>query len=351
MKILYGVQGTGNGHITRALAMANAMKKRSDLDVDFLVSGRDRNAFFDMEALGDFGWRSGLSFAMRDGKVSILDTLSRNPWWQFWQDVRDLDLSGYDLVVTDFEPVTAWAAKRQGVRCIGLGRQYAFLQGAEELPINTLQRAMIKQFAPCTQAVGTHWTRSQDTFIPPIIAHGGSRADNESFERGHFLVYLPFEPVAQVHQLLQSLSGYRFSVFHPHAQFAERGHCTYYPPSRAGFADIFSRVEGVIANAGFETSSEALAQGKKLLVKPLRGQFEQYANANCLAEQKLASMMFDLDADYTATWLRHADAVRMRWPDIAPGLAEWLANGAHEPVDALSARLWKGFEEQRQAVA
>ncbi|MGX5915673.1 glycosyltransferase family protein [Aliidiomarina sp. Khilg15.8] len=353
MKILYGVQGTGNGHITRALAMAKAFKARPDMEVDFLVSGRDKNAFFDMEALGDFAWRPGLSFAMRDGRVSILDTLSQNPWWQFWQDVRDLDLSGYDLVVTDFEPVTAWAAKRQGVRCIGLGRQYAFLQGAPELPVNTLQRAMMKQFAPCNLAVGTHWTRSQDTFVPPIIAHAGVPSDtqSDSFERGHFLVYLPFEPLAQVHQLLQSLTGYRFSVFHPHSQYAERGHCTYYPPSRSHFAEIFAQVEGVISNAGFETSSEALALGKKLLVKPLRGQFEQYANANCLAEQKLAAMMFDLDVDYTATWLRHADSVQVHWPDIAPDLVSWLANGAEEPVAALSARLWKGFEPQRQAVA
>lgn len=353
MRILYGVQGTGNGHITRALAMAEAMKERPELEVDFLVSGRERTAFFDMEALGDFAWRAGLSFAMRDGRVSIMDTLSQNPWWQFWQDVRDLDLSTYDLVVSDFEPVTAWAAKRQGVRCIGLGRQYAFLQGAEELHTNPLQRAMLKQFAPCNLAVGTHWTRSQDTFIPPIIKHAETKplTGSQSFEHGHYLVYLPFEPLAQVHQLLQPLSGYRFSVFHPHLQYAQRDHCTYYPPSRSGFADVFNRVEGVIANAGFETSSEALALGKKLLVKPLRGQFEQYANAHCLAEQKLAAMMFDLDVDYTATWLRHAGSIQMHWPDIAPHLALWLENGAEEPLEALSTRLWKGFEKRRQAVA
>ena len=39
MKILYGVQGTGNGHIARARAMSHAFKEH-DVEVDFLFSGR-----------------------------------------------------------------------------------------------------------------------------------------------------------------------------------------------------------------------------------------------------------------------------------------------------------------------
>ncbi len=53
MKILYGVQGTGNGHITRARAMANALQER-DVDVQFLVSGRPKVKLFDMEPFGAF---------------------------------------------------------------------------------------------------------------------------------------------------------------------------------------------------------------------------------------------------------------------------------------------------------
>ena len=38
MKLLYGVQGTGNGHIARARIMAAALSQRSDIDVDFVFS-------------------------------------------------------------------------------------------------------------------------------------------------------------------------------------------------------------------------------------------------------------------------------------------------------------------------
>ncbi len=40
MKILYGAQATGNGHVTRARAMAPTFNK-AGLDVDYLFSGRD----------------------------------------------------------------------------------------------------------------------------------------------------------------------------------------------------------------------------------------------------------------------------------------------------------------------
>ena len=40
MKILYGVQGTGNGHITRGRAMQKALSD-AGIEVDWVFSGRD----------------------------------------------------------------------------------------------------------------------------------------------------------------------------------------------------------------------------------------------------------------------------------------------------------------------
>ncbi|RUO27040.1 glycosyltransferase [Aliidiomarina minuta] len=352
MKILYAIQGTGNGHLTRAYAMAAEFAQREDLKVDYLISGRSPSALFEMQAFGDFSWRQGLSFATRGGRVSLLGTVSKNPWLQFWQDVKELNLSSYDLVVTDFEPVAAWAAKRQGVPCVGLGRQYAFQKHNHQLPINSLQRAMLKQFAPCDTAIGTHWQEVPE-LVPPLLGHALNSAGHgrTAMDIGHFLVYLPFESLAKIKELLAPFNNFRFSIFHPQATRMENAHCQYYPPSRQGFAEVFSQVQGVISNAGFETSSEALALGKKLLVKPLSGQFEQYANAHCLAEHDLASVMFGLDRECMSMWLRHAIPAQIKWPDIAPQLVNWLADGADEPVRSLSLRLWGQEKENRQATA
>ena len=52
MKIFYGVQGTGNGHITRARVMAKELYS-AGIDVTFQFTGRLANKYFDMEIFKD----------------------------------------------------------------------------------------------------------------------------------------------------------------------------------------------------------------------------------------------------------------------------------------------------------
>ena len=108
MRILYGVQGTGQGHISRARAMARSLSQWN-VDVTWLFSGRPRERLFDMAPFGDFLHRPGLSFTTRAGRIDRLATLRDNKLTAFRRNVAELDLQGFDLVVTDFEPVTAWA--------------------------------------------------------------------------------------------------------------------------------------------------------------------------------------------------------------------------------------------------
>ncbi|WP_287831327.1 glycosyltransferase family protein, partial [Idiomarina sp.] len=125
MRILFGVQGTGNGHLSRCHTLSKWLNHYA-VDVDYLISGREPSRLFDMGAFGDYQWRQGLSFATQNGRVDYLNSYRNNSFKQFWSDVKTLDLSAYDLVLTDYEPVTAWAAKRAKKQCIGIGRQYAF---------------------------------------------------------------------------------------------------------------------------------------------------------------------------------------------------------------------------------
>ena len=109
MRILYGVQGTGNGHISRCRSVAEALSRKG-VQVDYLLSGRAADAYFDMQAFGSYRALPGLTFASRDGELDLWQTLKQNQPRRFWQDLSSLDLEGYDRVVSDFEPITAWAA-------------------------------------------------------------------------------------------------------------------------------------------------------------------------------------------------------------------------------------------------
>ena len=102
MRILYGVQGTGNGHISRCRSVAEALSRKG-VQVDYLLSGRAADAYFDMQAFGSYRALPGLTFASRDGELDLWQTLKQNQPRRFWQDLSSLDLEGYDRVVSDFD--------------------------------------------------------------------------------------------------------------------------------------------------------------------------------------------------------------------------------------------------------
>ena len=54
------------------------------------------------------------------------------------------------------------------------------------------------------------------------------------------------------------------------------------------FDDSMIRSHAVITGAGFETPAEALYLGKKLMVLPMHGQYEQACNAVALSEFNVA---------------------------------------------------------------
>ena len=61
MKIFYGVQGTGNGHITRARIMAKELYADGH-EIQFQFTGRAEDQYFDMKIFNDFQCREGLTF-------------------------------------------------------------------------------------------------------------------------------------------------------------------------------------------------------------------------------------------------------------------------------------------------
>ncbi|WP_409524238.1 MJ1255/VC2487 family glycosyltransferase [Nitrincola sp. MINF-07-Sa-05] len=336
MRILYAVQGTGNGHITRARVMAPALQQ-AGIQADYLFSGRDPDAYFDMECFGQYQTRTGLTLATHGSKVSKWQTLRKSRVGEFYRDVRNLDLSAYELVLTDFEPVAAWAAWRQKRRCIGLAHQYALcfpLPGTEKAP---LLKQAVSLFAPTDIRLGIHWQAFDAPILPPLILPQTYPLHHDA---STILVYLPFEDGAEVRHWLLQFPEYQFRIYLKTETPGCEGNLTFLPLSREGFQQDLARCGGVICNAGFGLCSEAMQSGKKLLVKPLKGQVEQYSNAVILEQMQRASILQDFDKTLMRTWLSRAGADEMRLPDVAGRVARWLKEGAVESPQELANQLW-----------
>ncbi len=279
MKILYGIQGTGNGHTTRGRVMARQLA-RHNIDVQYLFSGRNPENFFDMGIFGDALYRSGLSFSTVDGKISYWQTLRNDKLLQLFKEVKTLDVSTYDLVLTDFEPVVAWAAKLANKPVIALGHQYAFDHDIPLQSDNIISRLIMSRFTPAQTRIGLHWHHFDANIFPPIIEQQ-PRINHR--EKKQILVYLPFENQSAVTELLNDYCpGYRFVQYSPDVSDSKVGNCLLRKSCLRGFKKDLDNSAGVICNAGFELISECLALGLPVLAKPVKGQMEQLSNARSL---------------------------------------------------------------------
>lgn len=346
LNILYGVQGTGNGHITRARAMNQAFAERN-IKVDFLFSGRNKADYFSMDCFGDFRTRRGLSFVTEYGQVSYLKTVMNTNFWHFFQEVKQLDLSSYDLVINDFEPVSAWAAKRQGIPSISLSHQNAFRYAVPLKGASWLDKSILQYFAPADHHLALHWYHFNQSILPPIVHTQQQPIGNELF----ILVYLPFEDLHQVCELLSRFIHHTFICYHPEVSHTETiGNIELRPLCHTSFQSHLHSCNGVIANGGFELPSEALSLGKKLLLKALSGQFEQQSNVATLELLGLAMSMEFLDASKVNLWLNEYYAERVCYPNVASAITDWVVNGAWNDHSELCDQLWKQVDFPSYAV-
>lgn len=319
--------------------MASALKKYP-VEVQWLFSGRSREKLFDMEPFGQYHYRTGLSFATSNGQIRYLKTLQQLHPLQFLRDIRELDVASYDLVVTDFEPVTAWAGRRAGVKTVGIGHQYAFGPQTPRDGRNWMAESIMRNFAPVSHPLGLHWYPYSHNVLPPILD-----LPDLPRERGeHVLVYLPFEDQDRVCKLLQAVPEQRFVQYASGLERADRGNVEQHPASIEGFKRHLASSRGVVCNSGFELISECLHWGKPVLNKPLRGQMEQMSNALALEKLGYARRCKALTTVGLRTWLEQDTHTRaIRFPDVAAALAAWLAGGCQGSSGQLVESLWPSW--------
>lgn len=314
MKILYGIQGTGHGHISRARVVLPKLRELAEVDV--LISGYN----FHMELDGEIAYKArGMSLTYDSkGSVDFFDTaLNLNPV-KFIQDVQSLPIEEYDFVVNDFEPVTAWAAITANIPCVAISHQVSFLSHKVPRPAkkSLVAEGVMKHFAPSTKAVGSHYLRYDDFIEPPIIRKQ-IKSLNPSLG-DHVTVYLP----AFDHETLCSVFGrvkhIEWHVFSPTCEKAyQRGNVKVNPVSKDDFLKSFEDSLGIVSACGFETTAEAMFLGKKMLSIPIRNQYEQLCNAAALEELggKVVYSIGDTFAQELTDWVINGNILSL--PEIS----------------------------------
>lgn len=315
MKILYAIQGTGNGHLSRAVDIIPELKKHGHLDL--FVSGAQAEIVLPYPVK----YKSkGLSFYFgKSGGINFLKTFQKNSSKDVIKEIKNFPVEDYDLVVNDFEPITAWACKKKEIKIVSLSHQSALLSKKAPRPkfVDPFGEWMLRNYAPVKKYIGFHFEEYDKNIFTPVIRSAIRSARPKDL--GHYTVYLPAYDDKKLVQRLLKLPKVRWHIFSKHTKSAYHvGRISVYPISGVDFVESVVTCTGVICGAGFETPAEVLHLNKKLLVVPMKSQYEQKCNAAALKKMGVSVLkkVKKKSIKKIEQWLEESKPLDISFPDM-----------------------------------
>lgn len=332
MKVLFGVQTEGNGHIIQSLCVKEHLESHGCQVGSVFAARKDKGlpGFFtdEFEVLE----HEGIDIAFdSQGRVLVLRSFFRNvlrlPWLlcSLWQIVTTLRREAPDVVVNFYEPLVGVAALfLPGIRFISFGHQYAMTLDSypriEGFPVQKLILWVTNMATSLrAQRVALSYYEFQNasvTACPPLL-RAASRSRSDRSDR-FVLIYLMNE------ELLDPLI--RSAVRHPELQvecyvrttrdYAIPSNLTLHGLDGPRFQERMKVCGAVVCSGGFATSSEAIQQGKPLLMVPSPNHFEQYANCHDAQVHGLAAWTPEIDLALVPVSQRGNDPWFSRYRDV-----------------------------------
>jgi uncharacterized protein (TIGR00661 family) len=312
--ILYGVNGEGSGHSTRAKDVISHLQKQGHkLQVVSFDRGL-RNLRESIPATEIFGFQLTYINNRVRYKRTIASNLIKAP--KAARSLKELsrlvEENNIELVITDFEPLSCHVGHHKGLPVIAIDNQHAITNTRVSLPhgfkrdvaaVKMVTRMMtphadaylVLSFFPAA-------VKRRNTFLfPPLLRQEILSATPKTGD--HVLVYVTSpskELAALLKQVRCKFIAYGFGIE------GQNGNVLFKKPSMDGFLRDLVGAKAVIANAGFSLVSEALHLGKPYLAMPVENQFEQTFNAYYvdklgygawweeLSKEKIESFLFNL---------------------------------------------------------
>jgi uncharacterized protein (TIGR00661 family) len=311
-KIIYGVAGEGFGHSSRSHMIGQRLL---DSGHDVMFVGSRKSLMYLKQYFGERVREIfGLEFAYESGRIDKSETLKRNLLNLAQGDKLNDELFkehfepfGPDLVISDFEPFSAWWAWRKSVPFISIDHEHVLTLCELDHPgQNWFSRLTASVITKCYYVGAVAYVIvnffkaplriDSAVLAPPIVRDAVSK--RQVSDDGHILVYTTTGKDKD--RLLEIMGGFssRKFVVYGFNESSEAGNCVFKERSTQGFLDDLTSCRGVVASAGFSLISECLYLKKKMLLLPVAGQYEQVINAHYM--EKLGMGVYAKKIDETA---------------------------------------------------
>ena len=352
-KIIYAVAGEGFGHSSRSHLIGQRL---IDVGHDCIFVGSKKSLLYLKQYFGPRVKEIfGLSFAYEKGRIDKSETLKKNLLKLPEANKQNEELFREhfvpfepDLVISDFEPFSAWWAWRNRVPFISIDHEHM-------LTLCSLEHQAKNWFSRLTASVVTecHYVGAvayiivnffkvplridSAILVPPIVRPIVTTLQPTQAE--HILIYSTTgKGRDKLQQVLNKFNRQKFCIY-GFDKSAEYANCIFKKRSTEGFLADLASARGVIASAGFSLISECMYLRKKMLLLPLAGQYEQMINAYYIEKLGLGISSEQLDEAAINRFLKETDKPmptdeRIIWPDNDKffQILQDVLNRLHKPI-------------------
>ena len=332
-RIIYAVAGEGFGHSSRSHLIGQRLIE-SGHDVIFVAS--NKSLIYLRE---NFGERVrevfGLLFHYRDGRINPVATVFKNIFRcpKGFGINRRLYRECFEkfkpeLIITDFEPFSAWWALRNRVPFFSIDHQHLLTHCRLEHPKgNQLARLNASVVTRCYYGWATSYIIinffkapakvPSAVTAPPVLRPEVAELKPKTGE--HIVIYVTHGMNEEgIREILSSFAPQKFIIY-GFNKYEEDGKIIFRERSTEGFLRDVASSKGVVASAGFSLISECMHLGKKMLLLPLPGQYEQIINAHYVQLLGLGLSRNELNEKSLSDFLAETekpmpDDKRILWP-------------------------------------
>ncbi len=316
--ILYGVNGEGAGHSSRAReVLTHLAEKGHTVHVVSFDRGL-KNLAADFDVTEIFGMRlATVHNRVRYGRT-VLKNLLTIP--SAAKSARKLSRLAEEwkiqLVITDFEPLSCHTCHKLGLPILSIDNQHCLTYGEISYPRD------YRNEAAATKLVTKLMTPKADAYFVISFFSAGSKINRSFFfppilrkavledvpVHGESVVVYVSSPAVD---LINRLSGIRQKfICYGFNREGQEGNLWFKKPSMPGFLKDLIEARAVVANSGFSLISEALHLGKPYLAWPVEHQFEQVFNAYYIGKMGYGAYWDELSKEKVESFLYNLDSYR-----------------------------------------
>ena len=296
MKILFGVQTEGNGHITQAIAVKQYLQSRGlSITAAFAAKKKKGLANYFKEEFNVVEYE-GFDFVFdKNGRVIIWKTILKNILELPRLIISFIKICGVikkekpDAIFNYYEPLVGLTAIFfPNIKYVSFGHQYAmesaFYPNISGYFVQKIFLGIINGITSINAKIValSYYEFKDETMIvsPPILRQESYNISSK--QEDFILVYLMNEDMLP--QLINEANK------HPELQIECFTKLTkkHIAPSNIKLFNLDGKLfqermkvcKSVVCSGGFETSAEAIYQNKPLLMIPMPNHYEQHANCN-----------------------------------------------------------------------